>query len=55
MGFAHCPLLTGGAVELLQAHGSDEQKQRYLAKLVSGEWMRAATGRCASSPITLRR
>jgi alkylation response protein AidB-like acyl-CoA dehydrogenase len=38
VGFALCPLLTGGAVELLQAHGSDEQKQRYLAKLVSGEW-----------------
>ncbi len=38
MSFALCPLLTVGAVELLQAHGSDEQKQRYLRKLVSGEW-----------------
>jgi len=38
MGFALCPLLTVGAVELLQAHGSDEQKRRYLEKLVSGEW-----------------
>jgi 3-(methylthio)propanoyl-CoA dehydrogenase len=38
MSFALCPLLTVGAVELLQAHGSDEQKQRYLGKLVSGEW-----------------
>ena len=38
MGFALCPLLTIGAVELLQAHGSDEQKRIYLAKMVSGEW-----------------
>jgi 3-(methylthio)propanoyl-CoA dehydrogenase len=38
MSFALCPLLTVGAVELLQAHGSEEQKQRYLEKLVSGEW-----------------
>jgi alkylation response protein AidB-like acyl-CoA dehydrogenase len=38
MSFALCPLLTVGAVELLQAHGSVEQKQRYLAKLVTGEW-----------------
>ena len=38
MSFALCPLLTVGAVELLQAHGSDEQKQHYLGKLVSGEW-----------------
>jgi 3-(methylthio)propanoyl-CoA dehydrogenase len=38
MSFALCPLLNLGAVELLQAHGSVEQKQRYLGKLVSGEW-----------------
>src|ERR1700757_298816 len=38
MSFALCPLLTVGAVELLQAHGADEQKRRYLGKLVSGEW-----------------
>jgi 3-(methylthio)propanoyl-CoA dehydrogenase len=38
MSFALCPLLTVGAVELLQAHGSDEQRRRYLGKLVSGEW-----------------
>jgi alkylation response protein AidB-like acyl-CoA dehydrogenase len=38
MGFALCPLLTIGAVELLQAHGSDEQKRVYLAKMVAGEW-----------------
>ncbi|MBV9523892.1 MAG: acyl-CoA dehydrogenase, partial [Alphaproteobacteria bacterium] len=38
MGFALCPLLTIGAVELLAAHGSPEQKRLYLGKLVSGEW-----------------
>jgi alkylation response protein AidB-like acyl-CoA dehydrogenase len=38
MSFALCPLLTVGAVELLQAQGSDEQKERYLGKLVTGEW-----------------
>jgi alkylation response protein AidB-like acyl-CoA dehydrogenase len=38
MSFALCPLLTVGAVELLQAHGSEAQKRLYLDKLVSGEW-----------------
>jgi 3-(methylthio)propanoyl-CoA dehydrogenase len=38
MGFALCPLLNIGAVELLQAHGSEAQKATYLGKMVSGEW-----------------
>jgi 3-(methylthio)propanoyl-CoA dehydrogenase len=38
MSWALCPLLTFGAIELLQAHGSPEQKTLYLAKMVSGEW-----------------
>jgi len=38
MSWALCPLLTFGAIELLQAHGSPEQKRLYLEKLVSGEW-----------------
>ena len=38
MAWALCPLLTAGAVQALTLHGSDEQKQTYLAKLVSGEW-----------------
>ena len=38
MGFALCPLLNVGAVEALHAHGTEEQKQVYLPKLVSGEW-----------------
>jgi alkylation response protein AidB-like acyl-CoA dehydrogenase len=38
MSWALCPLLTFGAIELLEAHGSPEQQALYLAKLVSGEW-----------------
>ncbi len=38
MAWALCPLLTQGAVEALQVHGSPEQKATYLPKLVSGEW-----------------
>jgi len=38
MGWALCPLLNSGAVELLKTHGSPEQKRLYLDKLVSGEW-----------------
>src|SRR3954462_3213809 len=38
MGWALCPLLNFGAIELLQAHGSAEQKRLYLGKLISGEW-----------------
>jgi alkylation response protein AidB-like acyl-CoA dehydrogenase len=36
--FGLCPLLTLSAIEALDAHGSDELKRIYLAKLVSGEW-----------------
>jgi alkylation response protein AidB-like acyl-CoA dehydrogenase len=36
--FALCPTLTTSAVELLAAHGSDEQKRIYLPKLATGEW-----------------
>ncbi len=38
LGFALCPLLTQGAAELLQSHGSDAQKALFLPKMVSGEW-----------------
>jgi alkylation response protein AidB-like acyl-CoA dehydrogenase len=38
MAWALCPLLTFGAIELLQAHGTPEQQRLYLDKLVSGEW-----------------
>ena len=39
MAFGIGPTLTMGAVEALHKHASDELKARYLAKLVSGEWM----------------
>ncbi|MBV9587550.1 MAG: acyl-CoA dehydrogenase [Alphaproteobacteria bacterium] len=38
MGWALCPLLSAGAIDMLAAHGTPEQKRLYLAKLVSGEW-----------------
>jgi len=38
MGWALCPLLSAGAIDMLAVHGTPEQKQLYLAKLVSGEW-----------------
>ena len=38
LAFSLCSLLTHGAVEALLTHGSDELKQTYLPKLVSGEW-----------------
>ncbi|MGF1598532.1 MAG: acyl-CoA dehydrogenase [Acidimicrobiales bacterium] len=38
MAFSLCPLLTQGAIDALQHHGSDEQKQMYLPKMLTGEW-----------------
>ncbi|MBJ57566.1 MAG: hypothetical protein CMP24_04940 [Rickettsiales bacterium] len=38
MSFAVNNLLTQGAVELLEEHGSPNQKKKYLPKLISGEW-----------------
>jgi len=38
MAFALAPTLTMGAIEALVAHGSDTLKEKYLAKMVSGEW-----------------
>ncbi|MBA2467069.1 MAG: acyl-CoA dehydrogenase family protein, partial [Sphingomonas sp.] len=37
-GFAMLPVLSLGAIEALEAHGSDELKRDYLPKIVSGEW-----------------
>ncbi len=39
MAWALCPLLNHGAINMLEAHGSPEQKRLYLGKLVSGEWV----------------
>ena len=38
MSFGLCPMLSLGAIEALIAHGTDDQKSRYLPKLISGEW-----------------
>ncbi len=38
MAFSLGPLLTIGAVEALHKHASDELKERYLEKLVTGAW-----------------
>ncbi|MGN6702180.1 MAG: acyl-CoA dehydrogenase, partial [Burkholderiaceae bacterium] len=38
LSFALCPLLTDGCIEALMTAGSEEQKRRYLPKLISGEW-----------------
>ncbi|MGE8580049.1 MAG: acyl-CoA dehydrogenase N-terminal domain-containing protein, partial [Burkholderia contaminans] len=34
LSFALCPLLTDGAIEALLTAGTDEQKQRYVPKLI---------------------
>ena len=38
MGFSLCPLLTQGAIDMLLHYGSEEQREVYLPKMVSGEW-----------------
>lgn len=38
LSFGLCPLLTQGAIEAIERHGSDELKKTYLPKMVSGEW-----------------
>ncbi|WP_113154510.1 acyl-CoA dehydrogenase [Nitratireductor sp. OM-1] len=39
MAFAIGPTLTVGAIEALDKHATPELQQKYLEKLVSGEWM----------------
>ena len=38
MAFALCPMLTEGAAVAINAHASEELKNTYLPKMVSGEW-----------------
>jgi len=33
-----CPLMTQGSIEAFTAHASDELKEKYLGKMISGEW-----------------
>jgi acyl-CoA dehydrogenase len=39
MAFGLGPMLTQAGIEAMHAHASDELKEKYLHKLVSGEWM----------------
>jgi alkylation response protein AidB-like acyl-CoA dehydrogenase len=38
MGFALAPILSVGAIEALQHHGTPEQQETWLPKLATGEW-----------------
>jgi 3-(methylthio)propanoyl-CoA dehydrogenase len=38
MAFKLCPLLTNGAVDALEEHASQEIKEKFLPKMVSGHW-----------------
>lgn len=38
MAFSMAPLLTQGAIDLLMHHGSEEQRELYLRRMVTGEW-----------------
>jgi len=38
LSFALCPLLTDGAIEALLTAGTEEQKQLFVPKLISGVW-----------------
>jgi alkylation response protein AidB-like acyl-CoA dehydrogenase len=38
MAFALCPMLTQGAANAIEAYASEDQKARYLPKMVTGEW-----------------
>ncbi len=36
--FSMCPGLSQGLIEAISHHGTDDQRQRYLPKLIAGEW-----------------
>lgn len=38
IGFQLCSMLSNGGIEALAAHASDDQKDKYLSKIISGEW-----------------
>ncbi|AWV87955.1 acyl-CoA dehydrogenase C-terminal domain-containing protein [Bradymonas sediminis] len=37
-GFSMCPGLSVGLMHALEAHATQEQKEKYLTKLITGEW-----------------
>ena len=38
MSFSLNMLLTQGAIEVIEAYGTEKQKQKYLPKMINGEW-----------------
>jgi len=38
MAFSMCPLLNQGAIDMLLHHASEELKETYLPKMITGEW-----------------
>jgi alkylation response protein AidB-like acyl-CoA dehydrogenase len=38
LAFGLCPLLTHGAIDAIEAQGSEELKRLYVPRMVSGEW-----------------
>ena len=38
MAFSLCPLLTQGAIDMLLHYGSEDQREVYVSKMVTGEW-----------------
>lgn len=38
LSFSLCPMLSSGAIDALTVHASEELKNLYLEKLISGEW-----------------
>ena len=38
LGMSLCAILTQGAIDAIHAHGGDDQKSTYLAKMMTGEW-----------------
>ena len=38
LAFSLCPLLSQGAIEAIESHASEELKQRYIPKMLTGEW-----------------
>lgn len=47
LSFQLCPLLTQGAIEAILHHGTEEQKEIYGSRLVSGQW---AGAMCLTEP-----
>jgi 3-(methylthio)propanoyl-CoA dehydrogenase len=38
VAFALCPMLTRGAIDAIELHGSQTQQAKYLPKMISGKW-----------------